>query len=299
MRHTSTDQLELAHKRLVSAIEAIVTGKDWSAMLEVSRRFRTYSLNNVLLITSQCPDATRVAGYSMWKRLGRQVRRGEKGIAILAPLTFTTTERVAPDAGPANEPGQPAIERTKVLAGFRVAKVFDVSQTDGAPLPEILPEPLAGEAPYLLIEWMEEWLKATGWNLLRADCRPANGKTHFRSRTVVVRDDLAPAQAAKTLAHELAHTHLHGGPEAEQACRGIVEVEAESVAYLVCSAFGLVTDAYTFPYVARWANGDLELVRKTAARVVAAASELCYRITETAGRERDLTEAQEAAEITA
>ena len=300
------DQLELAHNRLLRAIEALVTGQDWKAMLQVSRRFRTYSVGNVLLITTQRPDATRVAGYGAWKQLGRQVRRGEKGIAILAPMMIGATKNTNDEASPGpehvtNPAGEhsPGPEHRRMLGGFRVAHVFDVAQTDGAPLPDILPEPLAGEAPHLLIEWMEEWLKATGWNLLRADCRPANGKTHFLSRTVVVRDDLAPAQVAKTLAHELAHTHLHGGNDAEQTCRGIIEVEAESVAYLLCSSFGLSTDVYTFPYVARWANGDLELVKKTATRVVGAASELLSRLTTIAGLERELTAEQEAAEMTA
>ena len=133
------DQLELAHDRLLRAIEALVTGQDWKAMLQVSRRFRTYSVGNVLLITTQRPDATRVAGYGAWKQLGRQVRRGEKGIAILAPVMIGATKSTNDEASPAREhvasstpdhvaaagEHSPGPEHRRMLGGFRVAHIFD------------------------------------------------------------------------------------------------------------------------------------------------------------------------------
>ena len=136
---------------------------------------------------------------------------------------------------------------------------------------------LEGDAPRELFERLAEQVRAGGFNLLRGDCRPANGTTHFLARTVVVQKDLAGAQAAKTLAHELAHTLLHHGDEYRQGCRGRVEVEAESVAYLVCQAAGVPTGRYTFPYVARWADGDVELVRSTAERAVTCARGILER----------------------
>ena len=94
--------------------------------------------------------------------------------------------------------------------------------------------------------------------------------TDYVVRKVTVRDDLAPAQATKTLAHELAHTMLHDGSE-ERACRGVIETEAESVAYLVCCSAGITTDVYSFPYIARWSSGDISVVRATAERVISCA----------------------------
>ena len=251
---TGTDKLTETHDRLVEAVAALSSGEDWKRMLEVARRFHNYSANNVLLIQSQRPDATRVAGYKTWKGLGRQVRAGEHGIAILAPCIY----RSQPTEG-------------RPIVGFRPVPVFDLAQTEGTPLEEVAPAPLVGDAPNALWSQLASQVIAAGFNLLRADCRPANATTHFLARTVVVRPDLSPAQAAKSLCHELAHVKLHDGSEYAKGCRDVVEVEAESVAYLVCAAAELPTEDYSFPYVARWANGDPDTVRRTADRVITCA----------------------------
>ena len=273
---TASDKLSATHDRLVAAIEALVSGEDWRAMLEVAQRFHTYSMSNVLLICAQQPGATRVAGYGTWKRLGRQVRRGERGIAILAPVLARTTRAASAADGGAHDqaPEEGVGTGERVLCGFRVAHVFDVSQTEGEPLAEVAPVPLEGTAPAALFDALARLLERSGYHLLRADCSPANGKTHFLSRTVVVRPDLSDAQALKTLVHEIAHTMLHDGSEYGAGCRGGAEVEAESVAYLVCAAAGLRTDAYSFPYVARWADGNLDTIRESATRVVSCARKL-------------------------
>jgi hypothetical protein len=111
-------------------------------------------------------------------------------------------------------------------------------------------------------------VKAAGFTLELGDCGGANGATRFDVRTVRVRDDVSDAQACKTLAHELAHVMLHDGAI---GCRGMVEVEAESVAFIVSAASGLSTDGYSVPYVGRWASGDVKVVRETAERVVSTA----------------------------
>jgi len=159
----------------------------------------------------------------------------------------------------------------QVLRGFRAVHVFDVTQTDGAELPEVAPVLLEQDAPSMLWDRLTAMLSASGYQLLRADCRPANGTTHYLARTVVVRPDLSPAQAAKTLAHEIAHTMLHDGTEYGKGRRGVVEIEAESVAYLVCAGAGVDTGGYSFPYIARWAGGDIDAIRKTAERVITCA----------------------------
>jgi len=166
------------------------------------------------------------------------------------------------------------------IVGFAVTHVFDVSQTDGEPLPEpVRPQLLAGQAPDGLWDALARQVDAAGFTLARcpdaAAIGGANGVTDYRSRTVTVRADVTDAQAVKTLAHELAHVLLHnpdndGRPE----CRGIVEVEAESVAYLVAAHQEMDTSDYTFAYVAGWAEASDDpgqAVRGTADRVLRAA----------------------------
>lgn len=306
-------KLETLHDRLTEQIAALRTGTDWQRWLSVAARFHNYSFNNVLLIAAQRPGATAVAGYEAWKALGRQVDKGERGIQILAPIVRrasssdmagddTTTSGTAADttAG-SNDSGQTTGSGSapRRVAGFRVAHVFDVDQTSGEPLPE-RPSPvlLAGQAPPGLWDVLAAQVQARGFELERGPCLggAANGVTNYGTRTVTVRADVDDAQAVKTLAHELAHVLLHDptGPattadptdptEPTSAqptssaghCRSRIEVEAESVAFLVTSSHGLDSGAYTFPYVAGWA-GSVDaiepetVVRATGQRVLTAA----------------------------
>lgn len=251
----TTDRLERAHDVLTRAVEELVSGEDWAAMLATAGRFHRYSANNVLLIHLQCPQATRVAGYRSWQRLGRQVRRGEKGIAILAPVVYR--RRSVDDVDPEAVVG--------VLSGFRVAFVFDISQTEGEPLPKLPIVPLSGDAPGAVWDLLADQVRAAGFELVRDDCGPANGMTDYLARRVSVAPHLEPAMATKTLAHELAHVSLHDGLA---GCRGVAEVEAESVAYLVTDAAGLDSASYSFPYVAMWARGEIRIVLDAAERAI-------------------------------
>jgi len=259
--------LEEIHDRLVAAVEGLVSSEQWRAMLEVSARFHNYSTNNQLLIYMQCPQATRVCGYRAWQRLGRQVRKGERGVAILAPCHT----RVSPVEA---EGEQNEVERVEVLTGFRVVHVFDVSQTEGEELAEVAPRRLSGEVSEQVVDALE-WRVADEGFMLRREAiarQSRNGYADFERRLVVVRDDLSGAQAAKTLIHELAHMLLHQKTDLSE--REVAEVEAESVAFVVASALGLDTSDYSFPYVARWGGGDAELVAATAERVIAAARDI-------------------------
>jgi len=235
-------------------------------MLEVSARFHSYSTNNHCSSTSN-PEATRVAGYRAWQRLGRQVRKGSRGIQILAPCRRRVS-RVT------SEGEQDEAERVEILTGFRVVHVFDVSQTEGDELADVRPRRLVGDVPQQLIDALERRGADEGFTLRREVIgRTArNGYADFERRLVVLGDDLFGAQAAKTLIHELAHVLLHQDTDLSQ--RDIAEVEAESVAFVVSSSLGLDTSDYSFAYVARWGGGDAELVAATAGRVVAAARNL-------------------------
>jgi hypothetical protein len=257
-------QLQAVHDQLTASVEALSSSDAWARMLSVAARFHRYSPNNVLLIAVQRPEATLVAGYRTWQQLGRQVHRGEQGIAILAP--FITRADPEPDQ-----------ETTgKVLRGFRVTHVFDVSQTDGKALPETGPSLLAGGSPRGLWDRLADQVHAAGFTLDRGDCGAANGYTDHNRRHVRVREDVSPAQASKTLAHELAHVLLHG-PDQPTRERHVAEVEAESVAYVVTAAAGLPTEGYSVPYVAGWASGNADLVRDAATRVLSTARHIIDR----------------------
>jgi hypothetical protein len=268
-------------------------------MLDVAARFPRYSTNNVLLITAQRPDATAVAGLRTWNTLGRRVGKGEHGIAILAPCTDLREPPPGTDhTGQPADGTDPERNEGRVLRGFRVVHVFDITQTDGDPLPEVAPQPLTGEAPVELWQRLARLVETDGYTIERRPCDGAYGHTRFTEHVVRVRDDVAPPQATKTLAHELGHIRAeHDTRFAETyhrdlGCRGIAEVEAESIAFVVTAAAGLDTADYTVPYVAHWAAGDTSVLRDTAARVTATARAI---LTETnllppdPGRERAAT----------
>jgi DNA primase len=250
---------------LVAGVAQLTTSDDWLRWLDVARRFHRYSFWNTVAILAQRPDATQVAGYQRWKTLGRQVRRGERAIRILAPCPRrrTVVDETTGEEG--------SVTR---VAGWKVASVFDISQTDGPPLPEPPVWHLDGPDPGLFRHQLAALIRAEHYTF-RLGAMPtgherANGITNFATRTVTVRDDLAPAQTAKTTAHELAHVLLHqaGTHDLDRARQ---EIEAESVAYLVLGAKGLDTDAYSFGYVAGWSRGDTDLIRATSERVLACA----------------------------
>lgn len=263
-RSTKTNKLDELHQRLTAQVEALVSGDDWWAMLDIAARLHRYSARNVILILSQRPDGvTRVAGYRRWQSLGRQVRKGEQGIAILAPCVYH--KRPVDDAE-----GNDSPELGRILRGFRVAYVWDESQTDGEPIPDVRPQLLVGDDPAQLWAGLASQLDACGYTVSRGDCGGANGFTDFLAREVMVRDDVDELQAAKTLCHETAHALLHD-PSQEPVGRARAEVEAESVAYIVCQLAGLATTEYSLPYVARWSRGDVALITATTERVLATA----------------------------
>jgi antirestriction protein ArdC len=271
-------KLTEAHDRLAAAVEALVSATDWQAFLTLAAKLHGYSARNVLLIMTQAPWATQVAGYRTWQQLGRQVRAGEKGIAILAPCRYRSTAD-ADDSAQGNDQDAPAQGGRLVVRGFRVVYVFDVSSTDGDALTQpARPELLRGEAPAGLWDALAALVAAEGYTVERGDCRGANGVTRFDTRVVRVRDDVDDSQACRTLAHEVAHILLHDGTEYAAGCRGRAEVEAESVAYLVSTAAGIDADQYSFAYVASWAGGDADIVQTTAERVLGCAQQITERL---------------------
>lgn len=268
----SGDRLAAIHAQLLDQVERLTTSAAWRATLTVAARFHNYSPNNVLLIAAQRPDATRIAGYRAWTQLGRQVRKGEHGISILAPVLRRTDPNAAARNGTTPSAQSPSKDGAlpRVLAGFRVTHVFDISQTDGPDLPGVQPALLDGASPLGLWSDLFDQVEAAGYTVDYADLGEANGRTDFTDHTVVLHTSRSGAQLTKTLAHELAHISMHA-PDVrpDGMTRDTAEVEAESVAYVVTAAHGLFADDYSVPYLTGWAGGDVERIASSATRVLA------------------------------
>lgn len=292
-------RLDELHGMLTGAVERLVTGEDWAAALRFAARFRSRSFNNLTLIWAQheanyaagnvdAPYPTYVAGAKQWQQMGRHILKGQQHYGILAPYKarFASATPNDPDSWRRLdrwEKPKPGEAVRKRMVGVVPARVFDVSQTGGDPIPEA-PEPrlLEGEAPDGLWEGLAGQVQAAGYELMRVPHEGmidgSNGRTNFTDRWVAVRENMDPAAQTKTLCHELAHVLLHD-PQNEDARqhRGIAEVEAESVALMVGAAHGMDTTGYTIPYVAGWAaNVDgkepVEIVQATGERVRKAAA---------------------------
>ena len=296
------DKLAALHEQISDGVAALVESQGWRAMLDTAAKFHSYSLGNLLLIGAQAPHATRVAGFRTWQSLGRQVQKGERGIAILAPCTYRpkTAHRAEPAAPAGHEPATtcsggaaPQDGGGRQVLGFRVAHVFDLAQTDGDPLPDVAPALLTGQAPAGLWDALAEQITAHGYTVHRGDTGRANGWTDPTSRTVRVSSDVDDAQAVKTLIHELAH--IEAGHVADlptyATCRGRCEVEAESIAYVVATAQGMHASGYSFAYVAGWAGGDLSVVRQAADTVTQTARRILTLLDAAAAAGQDSTPA--------
>ena len=246
---TSDTKINRAAELLAENVAKLMNSETFKEALKFKSRFYRYSFNNSLLIYLQCPTATYVAGYKTWQQLGRQVRKGEKGIAILAPIVKKLEEN-----------GQ----EEKRLVGFKSASVFDIEQTDGADIPELpRPERLTGdsEAIQALLKILESYATDRGFPVRREAFQGnALGKFSLTSKIITLRDDLEPLQELKTLVHELAHALMHREVSPVTMKRHRCELEAESCAFLVCHSLGLDTSRYSFAYLANWADDPAELL---------------------------------------
>jgi hypothetical protein len=290
-----SDRLAALHDTLTASVEALVGDAAWQRMLTAAACFHRYSLSNVLLILTQRPDATRVAGIRTWNRLGRRVHKGERGIAILAPCTYRG-EPPDDDGGGRDSdqpPAEPGAAPRRVLRGFRIVHVFDIGQTEGDPIPDVQPVVLDGDDPARLFDALAAQVCHEGYavrsvpGLTDTDGAPVDGLTQWGPRVVSIDAALPQAHATHTLAHELGHVLLHRPPTALSPTQ--VEVEAESLAYIVCTAAGLDSGPAAAPYVARWSGGDLTVIRDSAERVLAGARTVLGRLAADTGALADVT----------
>ena len=276
-----TDKLEAGLKELFES-------EKYKSYLSTMSKFHNYSFNNTLLIAMQKPEATLVAGYQAWqKNFERHVNKGEKAIRILAPAPYKIKEerdKLDPVTGEMmfDENGMPQKEETEVtIPAFRAVSVFDVSQTDGKPIPELEVNELLST-----VEGYEDFVQAL-MNIspvpIAFEDIPGDSKGYFSTaeKRIAVQDNMSESQTLKTMVHEVAHSMLHD-KEVNQSMdipvkdRNTKEVEAESVAFTVCQHFGIDTSDYSFGYIAGWSSGrnmkelksSLDTIRKTASELI-------------------------------
>ena len=242
---------------LADGVAGLTSSTAWQAWLDVQRRFHRYSWGNTLLIACQRPDATRVAGFHAWLRLGRHVCKGEHGIAILAPVVPRLRVLDAESGEEAWIAGAPR--------AFRVAHVFDVSQTEGQELPAPPLSRLEGSDPDDRYSQLRAVAHGLGFTVEEDHLDgEANGDCNHALRRIRVEVANEPRQQVKTLVHELAHAILH--EDREGLSRERAELEAESVAFVACAGLGIETATYSFGYVATWAGGG-EAARRAIAEL--------------------------------
>jgi antirestriction protein ArdC len=262
-RALSRQTWKVANQAIEQLVEALNAGHSeaLTRYLSAMAKFRTYSLCNVLLIVKQSPNAGRVAGYRAWQWLGRQVKKGEKGIMILAPVLRKRTEAT-------NEPE--TADESRAVATYRAVYVWSEQQTAGKDLPEI--GCVTGD-PSVYLERLETFVRANGIALnYSADIAPAKGLAEKGKITLL--PNQTPAETFSTLVHEQAHAILHQSERRAETTKRIRETEAEAVAFVVCQAIGLETGTAAADYIQIY-EGDAKLlveslqhIQQTATRIL-------------------------------
>ena len=286
-RDKRTDELQQITDKLEKGVVEVFQSDRYKQFLDTMAKFPRYSVNNSLLIMMQKPDAQLCQSFTGWKQMGRYVKKGEKGISILAPAPYKI-EREQTKLDEKGRPvfdadGEPVKEKVEVtIRAFKVVKTFDLSQTDGKELPAIGPSELVGNIegyPKLLQALQEISPVPVSFELIDGD---AKGFYHLEDKKIVVQDGMSEVQTIKTLLHEMAHQKLHDKdnvPEAKDISRNGKEVEAESVAYVVCQHYGINTSDYSFSYVAGWSEGkETPELKASLDKIRQTASEFIYQI---------------------
>jgi antirestriction protein ArdC len=253
---------KVANQAIEQLITALNEGRSetLTQYLAAIGRFHRYSLRNVMLIASQKPTATHVAGFHAWHKLGRFVKKGEEGILILAPIVRRKNE---------NEQ-QNETDESSTAVGFRAAYVFDIAQTDGQPLPEI--GGVNGD-PRECRDRLGKFVADHGVALeYSGDIAPARGTSEGGKITLL--PGQSPAEEFATLAHEVAHEMMHRDERRSSTTKRVRETEAEAVAFVVCSSIGLETGSAAQDYIglyggdAKLLGESLEYVQRTATQIL-------------------------------
>lgn len=272
-----SDKVKEITQQLEDGIKNMFESENYKNYLQTMSKFRSYSFNNTVLIAMQKKDASLVAGFGTWKEMGRSIKKGEKSIKIIAPCIY----KKEPDPDTVNPDGSATKTESeeKVIKGFKVVNVFDLSQTEGKELPEItkkLDGSVEGYADFMqaLREFSPvpiQFEKIEG---------SANGYYSLTQKKIVIDEGMSEQMFCKTGLHEIAHSILHdrdNGTEKEHLPNTRTkEVQAESIAYTVSSYFGLDTSSYSFGYIAGWSSGkelselreSMEVIKDTSKKMI-------------------------------
>ena len=285
--HTEKQKVQELTDKLERGLTELFNSDSYKNYLSTMSKFHNYSFNNTLLIAMQKPEASLVAGYNAWqKNFGRHVNKGEKAIRILAPVPYKIKEereKVDPVTQEImiDRDGNPQKEEVEItIQAFRAVSVFDVSQTDGKPIPELETKELLSDVDGY--QDMIHAVEAVSPVPIEMEEIDSGAKGYFdrEARRIAVQENMSESQTLKTMIHEVAHSKLHNKEveQEEQARkdRNTKEVEAESIAYTVCQHFGVDTSEYSFGYIAGWSSGrdtkelksSMDIIRRTASELI-------------------------------
>lgn len=289
-------EMEEITSKLEKGVKEIFDGANYQQYLNFCAKLPRYSVNNQILIMMQKPDATMCQSFTNWKEVNRHVRKGEKGIRILAPAPYKMQkEQDKVDAsGKAvlDKDGEPVKETVEVtINAFKPVSTFDISQTDGEPVPTLGVDELTGsvEGYETLLAAIKEVVPVP-ISFEQIDSG-AKGFYHLEENRIVVQEGMSEAQTVKTLLHETSHQALHSkeamDSAGEKKSKNQKETEAESVAYVVCQHYGIDTSDYSFPYVATWSadkevpelKASLDTIRRTASALIVKIDEKVQTLT--------------------
>ena len=304
---TEKQKVQEITEKLEQGIKELFESEKYKTYLNTMSKFHNYSFNNTMLIAMQKPDATLVAGFKAWqKNFDRHVKKGEKGIRILAPAPYKIKEerdKIDPVTQELllDKDGNPQKEEVEItIPAFRAVSVFDLSQTDGKPIPELTAKELLSD-----VEGYQDMIRAVEAISpvpieLEEIAGDSKGYYDREAKRIAVQENMSESQTLKTMIHEVAHSKLHS-KEVEQdeqmrKDRNTKEVEAESVAYTVCQHFGIDTSDYSFGYIAGWSSGrdtkelrsSMDTIRKTASELITGIEEQLQELQ----RDREVSQEQ-------
>ncbi len=295
-------ELEEITKKLEKGVKEIFTSEGYRKYLNFCAKLPRYSVNNQILIMQQKPDATMCQSFGNWRDMNRYVKKGEKGIRILAPAPYKTMREQEKKDEQGNvvlgDNGVPVTEQVEVTVNaFKPVSTFDVSQTEGDPIPSLGVEELMAKVENY--EVMLSAIKETVPVQITFEEIPSGAKGYYSvdENRIVVQKDMSEAQTLKTLLHEACHQALHSkeayDKNAENKSKNQKETEAESVAYVVCQHFGIDTSDYSFGYVAGWSEGkEVPELKASLDTIRRCASDLIVKIEEKLA-EKDLGQEKE------
>lgn len=266
-------KIEEIFEQLKDGVQSVFKDENFKHYLKTMSKFHNYSINNSMLIWLQKPNATFVAGFSKWENeFNRHVKKGEKGIRIIAPIYSNKKN---------DDDGE---KEDQHLYGYRCTYVFDISQTEGDELPTNIVKPLSGS-----IQDFKSFINS----LVKIASVPvtfevinsgAMGYYNINNKQIFVSNTVSQKQQVKTLIHEIAHSLMHNNKN--EFSNNTCEIEAESVAYIVCNEYGIDTSEYSFPYIAGWSKdktldelcNSLERIRNTSNKLISSLNEQLYYI---------------------